>query len=87
MISSYLISSYSSGTPALTSRGFVEEDFAKVADFFDAAVKLAVKIKAETKGSQTDCISILKFISGNVYLRVEVGCTSLNISCFGKYPM
>jgi len=39
-----------SGTPALTSRGFVEEDFAKVADFFDAAVKLALKIKAETKG-------------------------------------
>jgi glycine hydroxymethyltransferase len=39
-----------SGTPALTSRGFVEEDFAKVADFFDAAVKLAVEIKAETKG-------------------------------------
>lgn len=40
-----------SGTPALTSRGFVEEDFAKVADFFDAAVKLALKIKAETTGS------------------------------------
>lgn len=39
-----------SGTPALTSRGFVEEDFAKVADFFDTAVKLAVKIKAATKG-------------------------------------
>lgn len=40
-----------SGTPALTSRGFVEEDFAKVAYFFDAAVKLAVKIKSETQGS------------------------------------
>ncbi|KAL6521571.1 hypothetical protein OROGR_018140 [Orobanche gracilis] len=39
------------GTPALTSRGFVEEDFAKVAEFFDAAVKLALKIKAETNGS------------------------------------
>ncbi|KAL6993945.1 glycine hydroxymethyltransferase [Sarracenia purpurea var. burkii] len=40
------------GTPALTSRGFLEEDFAKVADFFDSAVKLAVKIKAETKGTK-----------------------------------
>ncbi|XP_010254621.1 PREDICTED: serine hydroxymethyltransferase, mitochondrial [Nelumbo nucifera] len=40
------------GTPALTSRGFVEEDFVKVADFFDTAVKLAVKIKAETKGTK-----------------------------------
>ncbi|OAY66547.1 Serine hydroxymethyltransferase, mitochondrial [Ananas comosus] len=38
------------GAPALTSRGFVEDDFAKVADFFDIAVKLALKIKAETKG-------------------------------------
>ena len=43
--------SETSGTPALTSRGFVEEDFAKVADFFDAAVKLAVKIKGEAQGS------------------------------------
>ncbi|KAF8404754.1 hypothetical protein HHK36_009643 [Tetracentron sinense] len=41
-----------SGTPALTSRGFVEEDFAKVADFFDSAVKVALKIKAETKGTK-----------------------------------
>ncbi|XP_057750706.1 serine hydroxymethyltransferase, mitochondrial [Arachis stenosperma] len=40
------------GTPALTSRGFVEEDFVKVAEFFDAAVKLAVKIKAESKGTK-----------------------------------
>lgn len=38
------------GTPALTSRGFVEEDFVKVAEFFDVAVKIALKIKAETKG-------------------------------------
>ncbi|CAL5369289.1 unnamed protein product [Camellia sinensis] len=40
------------GTPALTSRGLVEEDFAKVAYFFDAAIKLALKIKAETKGTK-----------------------------------
>ncbi|KAF9609649.1 hypothetical protein IFM89_017828 [Coptis chinensis] len=40
------------GTPALTSRGFLEEDFAKVAEFFDVAVKLALKVKAETKGTK-----------------------------------
>ncbi|KAL9450136.1 hypothetical protein AB3S75_011962 [Citrus x aurantiifolia] len=40
------------GTPALTSRGFVEEDFEKVAEFFDAAVKLALKIKGDTKGTK-----------------------------------
>lgn len=49
--SCFLVCAATSGTPALTSRGFVEEDFAKVADFFDAAVKLAVKVKAEAKGS------------------------------------
>lgn len=38
------------GTPALTTRGFIEEDFVRVADFFDAAVKLSLKVKAETKG-------------------------------------
>ncbi|CAI0464096.1 unnamed protein product [Linum tenue] len=38
------------GTPALTSRGFIEEDFEKVAEFFDAAVKLALKIKADSNG-------------------------------------
>ncbi|KAK6130773.1 hypothetical protein DH2020_035484 [Rehmannia glutinosa] len=40
------------GTPALTSRGFIEEDFVKVAEFFDAAVKLALKIKANTNGTK-----------------------------------
>lgn len=55
------------GTPALTSRGFLEEDFAKVAHFFDAAVQIALKIKAETKGlvtlhtASTSLTSILVF--------------------------
>ncbi|KAI8013836.1 hypothetical protein LOK49_LG05G03140, partial [Camellia lanceoleosa] len=40
------------GTPALTSRGFAEEDFVKVAEFFDSDVKLALKIKADTKGTK-----------------------------------
>ncbi|EYU24307.1 hypothetical protein MIMGU_mgv1a0229942mg, partial [Erythranthe guttata] len=40
------------GTPALTSRGFLEEDFAKVAEFFDEAVKLALKIKADANGTK-----------------------------------
>ncbi|KAK2971826.1 hypothetical protein RJ640_005952 [Escallonia rubra] len=49
------------GTPALTSRGFTEEDFVKVAEFFDAAVKLALKIKADTKGTKLkDFVATLK---------------------------
>ena len=39
------------GTPALTSRGFLEADFVKVAEYFDEAVKLALKIKANSEGS------------------------------------
>ncbi|KAI8492328.1 Serine hydroxymethyltransferase, cytosolic [Branchiostoma belcheri] len=33
------------GTPALTSRGFVEKDFEKVTDFIDRAITLAVEIQ------------------------------------------
>ncbi|KAH7279904.1 hypothetical protein KP509_37G043000 [Ceratopteris richardii] len=40
------------GTPALTSRGFTEEDFEKVAEFFDKAVQLALKVKGATKGTK-----------------------------------
>ncbi|RID51055.1 hypothetical protein BRARA_H01745 [Brassica rapa] len=40
------------GTPALTSRGFVEEDFAKVAEYFDKAVTLALKVKSEAQGTK-----------------------------------
>merc|ERR1719495_1649811 len=36
------------GTPALTSRGFKEEDFVKVADFIDAAADIACDAKAKT---------------------------------------
>ena len=35
------------GAPALTSRGFVEEDFEQVAAFFDSAVQISQAIKAE----------------------------------------
>jgi glycine hydroxymethyltransferase len=40
------------GTPALTSRGLKEDDFAKVAEFFDCAVAIAVKLKGTEKGKK-----------------------------------
>lgn len=40
------------GTPALTSRGFKEEDFAAVAEFFDRAVNIAVELKATDQGKK-----------------------------------
>lgn len=36
------------GTPALTTRGFTESDFIKVADFIDRAIKIALEFKAGT---------------------------------------
>ncbi len=38
------------GTPALTTRGFTEEDFKQVAVFIDRAVQIAKDIKANTPG-------------------------------------
>ena len=61
------------GTPALTSRGFVEEDFAKVAEFFDLAVNLALKVKAATTGSPRTFLFFLFFCSPRTHFRVS-GC-------------
>ena len=36
------------GTPALTTRGFTEEDMVKVGEFYDRATQIAVKIQAES---------------------------------------
>ena len=40
------------GTPALTSRGLKEDDFAKVAHFFDRAVQIAMKLKNTEQGKK-----------------------------------
>ena len=37
------------GAPALTSRGFVEADFARVVDLIDEAVAIALEVKGSTK--------------------------------------
>merc|ERR1712100_541246 len=38
------------GTPALTTRGFMEKDFVAVADFVDRAVNIAKDIKGKAPG-------------------------------------
>uniref|UniRef100_A0A7N0UWI6 Serine hydroxymethyltransferase n=1 Tax=Kalanchoe fedtschenkoi TaxID=63787 RepID=A0A7N0UWI6_KALFE len=62
------------GTPALTSRGFVEEDFEKVAELFDVSVKLALKVKAAAKGTKLkDFVASMKdFESDMAKIRHEV---------------
>lgn len=39
------------GTPAMTTRGFGPEEFAKVAVYFQRAVDISIKLKAQEKGS------------------------------------
>ncbi|KAI3689144.1 hypothetical protein L2E82_47093 [Cichorium intybus] len=65
------------GTPALTSRGFLEDDFVKVAELFDASVKLALKIKAASTGTKLkDFVATMngddKFQTEIVKIRGEV---------------
>jgi len=40
------------GAPALTSRGFLEHDFATVAEFFDRAVNIAIHLKNTEQGKK-----------------------------------
>jgi glycine hydroxymethyltransferase len=40
------------GTPALTTRGLVESDFIKVAEFIDRGIKIAIKINSEGENKQ-----------------------------------
>ena len=40
------------GTPALTTRGLVEDDFVKVAHFFDRAVHIAMKLQNTEQGKK-----------------------------------
>lgn len=65
------------GTPALTSRGFKEDDFAKVAHFFDRAVKIAMKLKNTEQGKKLkgfrDLCSVGPSVDADlVHLRKEV---------------
>ncbi len=40
------------GTPALTTRGLIEKDFEKVAEFMDRGIKIAIKLNAEGENSK-----------------------------------
>lgn len=42
------------GTPALTTRGFLEADFDKVAEFVDRGVKIAADLKSKAGSKMKD---------------------------------
>jgi len=48
------------GTPALTSRGFLEADFVKIADLIDEGVKICLKIQATTGKALKDFLPALE---------------------------
>jgi glycine hydroxymethyltransferase len=65
------------GAPALTSRGFVEADFHKVADFFDRAVQITIDVKNQTGSKLKDFKAALANPAPGAYpaidqLRAEV---------------
>ncbi|CAJ2647294.1 serine hydroxymethyltransferase, mitochondrial [Trifolium pratense] len=70
------------GTPALTSRGFVEEDFVKVAEYFDASVNLALKIKSESKGTKLK--DFVETLQSSSYVQSEIAKLRHDVEEFAK---
>ena len=64
----------SSGSPALTTRGFLEEDFEKAAEFFDCGVRIASKVKEATEGEKTPvCYVSYELIWHKLFLLCALG--------------
>jgi glycine/serine hydroxymethyltransferase len=61
------------GSPALTSRGFVEADFEKVAELVDKAVNIAGKV--EWKRGSGMCVGAAAVVKGGFLHGGDGGCT------------
>jgi glycine hydroxymethyltransferase len=61
------------GTPALTSRGFEEKDFERVAEFFDRSVAISADIKKTTGGKIKDFKAALEKGSSGYPELVKLG--------------
>jgi glycine hydroxymethyltransferase len=69
------------GSPALTSRGFTEADFHKVAEFLDRGAKIAIDIQNKVGKKLTDFVAAL---NGNEELKK----LSEDVKAFaGKFPL
>ncbi len=60
------------GTPAMTTRGFTEEDFDKVAEYLDRGLKIALKIQEKSGKKIKDFETALKDSEELVALRKDV---------------
>jgi glycine hydroxymethyltransferase len=75
------------GTPALTTRGFREADFVRVADFLDRGVKLALAMKADTPapGKMKDFAA---YAAGAGAARADVAALREEVQAFARgFPM
>jgi glycine hydroxymethyltransferase len=75
------------GTPALTTRGFREADFVRVADFLDRGVKLALAMKADTPapGKMKDFAA---YAAGEGAARADVAALREEVQAFARgFPM
>ncbi|CCI46789.1 unnamed protein product [Albugo candida] len=77
------------GTPALTSRGFVEKDFVQVAEFLDRAVKLCIEIQQTSGKKLVDFIKAAEMHQGVSLLRKDVNAlaTSFEMPGFNVQDM
>jgi len=60
------------GTPALTSRGFNENDFTRVAEYFDRAVAIAVDLKNTDEGKKLKGFRKMCSVGPSVHPDLEV---------------
>jgi len=60
------------GTPALTSRGLNEDDFTKVAEYFDRAVAIAVELKNTEEGKKLKGFRQMCAVGPSVHPDLEV---------------
>merc|ERR1712019_25857 len=60
------------GTPALTTRKYVESDFEKVGEFLDKALKLALSIQEKSGPKLKDFVKLMEVNEEAVALRKEV---------------
>ena len=73
------------GTPALTSRAFKEDDFAKVADFIDKALKMGLEIMKESGPNVND---FTKVMENNEDFKKRIESLRSEVEEFSaKYPM
>lgn len=71
------------GTPALTSRGFKEADFVKVAQFLDRAVKLCIEIQATSGKKLVDFVKAAENHEGVKQLRRDVNALATSFEMPG----